>query len=151
MEILLNEIFDSQSIIVNLKSRTKEEAFAELTGAIAAVHPECDSEAMLAALWEREKKMSIGIASGVAIPHAMCQAITKIAGAIGISRGGIDYDALDHKPVYVVFMLAMGVPAEESHLRILNQIFKLAQSEALASIRNAKNNKDVYTILSRFR
>jgi mannitol/fructose-specific phosphotransferase system IIA component (Ntr-type) len=136
--------------MLNLKSQTKEEAFMELTGAIAAVHPECDSETMLAALWEREKKMSTGIASGVAIPHAMCQGITKIAGAIGISRTGIDYDALDHKPVYVVFMLAMGLPAEENHLRILNQIFKLAQSEALALIRNAKNNKDIYAILSKF-
>jgi mannitol/fructose-specific phosphotransferase system IIA component (Ntr-type) len=47
-------------------------------------------------------------------------------------------------------MLAMAFPAGENHLRILNQISRLAQSEALAMIRNAKNNKDVLAILSKF-
>ncbi len=150
MRILLSEVFNSQSIILNLENRTKEAVFAELAEMITAACPECDSEIMLSALWEREKKMSTGITSGVAVPHALCRGINRMAGAIGISREGIDYDAPDHKPVHVVFMLAMSMPAEDNHLRILNQISRLSQSDALPLILNAKNNQDVYAVLSRF-
>lgn len=149
--MLLHEIFDERSIRLNLEGKTKQAVFIELVDAIAAACPECNRTVMLAALWEREDKMSTGIASGVAIPHAFHRGINNMAGAIGISQNGIEYGALDNKPVYVVFMLAMGEPAEENHLRTLNQIFTLVQSEALAMIKKAKNAKDIHTILARFR
>ncbi|MDR2729956.1 MAG: PTS sugar transporter subunit IIA, partial [Treponema sp.] len=91
MEIFLNEIFESRSIILNLEGKTKEEVFSELTKAITAAHPECNESSMLASLWERENKLSTGIGSGIAIPHATYEGIDKIAGAIGISQTGIEY------------------------------------------------------------
>ena len=67
-----------------------------------------------------------------------------------MSQTGIEYDALDDKPVYVIFMLVLGEPVEESHLRILNQISRLAHSEALDLIKGAKTVQDISAILSRF-
>jgi mannitol/fructose-specific phosphotransferase system IIA component (Ntr-type) len=150
MRILLDEIFDPRSIKLNLEGKTKEGIFIELAEAITAVHPECNRASMLASLWERENKLSTGIGSGVAVPHALCGGIKDIAGAIGISQTGIEYGALDHKPVHVVFMLAINDKATENHLRILNQLFLLAQSEAIAIIRKAQNAQTVKDILSRF-
>jgi mannitol/fructose-specific phosphotransferase system IIA component (Ntr-type) len=40
------------------------------------------------------------VATGIAIPHCCCAGITTMAGAIGISQAGIEYDAL-------VFMLVL--------------------------------------------
>jgi len=150
MGILLSEIFDPRAIMLNLEGRTKEALFTELSDAIVNVHPEFDRAALLAAMWEREKKMSTGIGPGIAIPHAVCGGIDSMAGAIGISQTGIGYDALDNKPVHLVFMLAMGEMAREHHLSILNQINRLANSEALMMIKNAKNAKDVHAILTKF-
>ena len=150
MRILLNEVFDPRSIRLNLEAKTKEEIFIELAEAITAVHPECDRASLLASLWERENKLSTGVVSGVAIPHTIYGGINNIAGAIGISQTGIDYGAPDHKPVHVVFMLAINDKATENHLRFLNQIFTLAQSEAITIIREAKNTETVINILSRF-
>jgi mannitol/fructose-specific phosphotransferase system IIA component (Ntr-type) len=150
MGVLLGNIFDFRTIVMDIKG-TKETVFTELTGAIAAVHPECNQTVMLTSLWEREKKLSTGIASGIAIPHAICNGITTMVGAVGISKTGIEYDALDQKPVHVVFMVAMGENEKENHLSILEQIFAIAQSEALALIKNAQDTRDVYTILSQFR
>jgi len=150
MRILLSEVFDPRSIRLNLESKTKEEVFIELAEAISEVHPECDRASMLASLWERENKLSTGIGSGVAIPHTTYGGINNIAGAIGISQAGIEYGALDNKPVHVVFMLTISDKATENHLRILNQLFTLAQSEAIAIIRDAKNTETVINILSRF-
>jgi len=150
MGIFLKDIFDPQAIILNLQGKTKDEVFIELSKALAAANPECDPHAMFEALWEREKKMSTGVASGVAIPHTTYRGLKSAIGAIGVSQTGIEYDALDDKPVYVIFMLVLGEPVEESHLRILNQISRLAQSEALALVRQAKTVQDISAILSRF-
>ena len=145
---LLSDVFDLKTIIINLKAKTRDEAFTELTDAIADVHPGCNREDMLTAIKEREKKMSTGVAPGFAIPHAPCRKMEKTVGAIGISRDGINYDALDKQPVHVVFLLVMSESATESHLKILNQIFRLTQSETLTLLRNAKNPQEIHRILS---
>jgi len=150
MGILLSEVFDQRAIFLNLESKDKESIFKELAEAISAVHPECDCASMLAALWERENKLNTGIVPGVAFPHTIYGGINNIAGAIGISQTGIDYGALDDKPVYVVFMLAISDKAMENHLRILNQLFTLAQSEAIAIMKKAQNTQAVKDILSHF-
>jgi mannitol/fructose-specific phosphotransferase system IIA component (Ntr-type) len=80
MKPSLNDIFDTRSIILDLKATTKEAAFIELADAIVTAHPECDRTSMLAALWEREKKLSTGIASGVALPHAFFIGVAATAG-----------------------------------------------------------------------
>jgi len=150
MSILLSKVFDSRSIKVNLEAKTKEEAFIELVDAIADAYPEYDQTVLFASIWERENKMSTGIASGIAIPHGFCRGINKTIGAIGISRSGIEYGAADNEPVHVVFMLAMGEQPGENHLHILKQILSLTQSGALASLRNAKDAEEAQTVLSEF-
>jgi len=151
MRVTLGEVFDSRTILLNLAGTTKDAVFQELVDAIAAVHPECDKAAMLTALWEREKKLSTGISSGVAIPHAVCGGIGTIAGAVGISNAGIEYGALDEKPVHIIFLLIMGEGTREDHLRILDKIFTLVRTEALTLIKTAKNAQDAYAVLSRFK
>jgi PTS system fructose-specific IIC component/PTS system nitrogen regulatory IIA component len=148
--MLLNEIFTPQSIKLNLEGTTKETALIELVEKMAEAHPECDGAILLTAIQERELKMSTGYSSGIAIPHAFCSGIKNMIGVIGISQRGIDYDALDNKPVHVVFMLAMSEHVQENHLRILNQIFRLAQSDAFMLVRNANNTEDIYNILCQF-
>jgi mannitol/fructose-specific phosphotransferase system IIA component (Ntr-type) len=144
----LNKIFDSRSIILDLKAATKEAAFIELADAIITAHPECDRTSMLAALWEREEKLSTGIASGVALPHAFYNDIEDMAGAIGISKTGIEYGALDQKPVHVIFMLITGIEATEDHLRVINKLFFLAQSKDIETIMRTENIQTIKDILS---
>jgi len=148
MGISLSEIFEPRSIILNLDGKTKESVFNELTKAITAVHSEYDYPSVLASLWERENKLSTGIGSGIAIPHAFYEGINKITGAIGISQTGIEYNALDQKAVNIVFMLIIGRQAHENHLYVLNQLSTLAQSEAPALIKKAHNKETIIDILS---
>ena len=151
MRLLLSDIFDPQSIVLNLEGKTKEAIFDELAGKIAAVHPECEKKAMLTALWERENKMSTGIVSGFAIPHASYRNISNVAGAIGVSQEGIEYGSLDQKPVHVVLMLIMSQHSMENHLHILNQIVRLTKSEALELIIKARSTEEISSIFNRFR
>ena len=149
MGMLLSEIFDIKSII-NLESRTKETAFNDLVSAISEIHPECDQTLMLESLWKREAKLSTGITAGVAVPHAICKGINRMAGAIGISKTGIEYNALNKEPVYIIFMLVMDEKFTEKHLTILNQIIKLINSKELEHLKYAKNAQDIHEILCGF-
>ena len=149
MGMSLSEIFDLRSIKTDFDGKTKELAIAELIDSISVLHPECNRTELFTAIMERERKMSTGIGNGVAIPHAGCKGIAGMCGAIGVSKQGIDYGALDNRPVQIIFLFATNEKTDENHLRILNQIFKLVQSEGLALIKNAKNAEEIHAILSR--
>jgi len=151
MGILLSDIFGLPSIRMDLENTDKEAVFAELIETLAAFHPEIEPAEALAAIVARENKMSTGIAPGIAIPHAFCKGADGIIGAIGISRPGIEYDALDGKPVHAVFMLIISEKAKGEHLNALNRICTLAHSEGLALILGAKTPGDIQAVLSRFR
>ena len=149
MRKTLSDIFDLRSIKLGFDGKTKELALTELIDSISSLHPECDRKELFTAIMEREQKMSTGIGNGVAIPHAGCKGIADMSGAIGVSNKGIDYGALDKKPVHIVFLFATSEKADENHLRILNLIFKLAMSKEFALIKNANNAEEVHAILSR--
>jgi len=148
MGSLLSDIFGIQAIKLNLEAKTKDAVFGELIGAITDLYPECNAAEMLAEITERENKMTTGIGSGIAIPHAYCNSVENMTGAMGISRQGIDFGAADNKPVHVVFLLAISKKKKENHLRILNMILKLAQSNALDRILSAKTVEEIHGILS---
>jgi len=147
---LLSDIFDPRSVKPELQNTDREAVFAELIDAMAAVRPEFDRAEILKAMVARENRMSTGIAPGIAVPHAFRKGAEGIVGAIGVSRPGIEFDALDGKPVHAVFMLVIGEKSKGDHLRALNRIFTLAHSEELALIRNAKTPGEILGVLERF-
>jgi mannitol/fructose-specific phosphotransferase system IIA component (Ntr-type) len=98
--MLLSNVFVPQSIRLGIEGKTKDAAFTELIGLITAIYPECDHAEMYSALNSRESKMSAGIGSGIAVPHGYCRSISTITGAVGISKAGIDYSAIDGQPVH---------------------------------------------------
>jgi PTS system fructose-specific IIC component/PTS system nitrogen regulatory IIA component len=148
--VLLNEVFDKQLIQLNVEGGTKEAVFTELIEAIADVHPELDRDEMFTAIADREKKMSTSVAAGVAVPHGYYPGAAKVVGAIGVSRRGIEYDALDHKPVHFIFLIIMGEANREKHLHVLSRLLAMIESGTLPHIQAAKNPQEVYDILSRF-
>ncbi|MCL2138014.1 MAG: PTS sugar transporter subunit IIA [Treponema sp.] len=149
MTNLLSDVFELESIKLNIDNKTKENIFEDLISIIVKLHPEYNTTEILSAVKQREDKMSTGIGSGVAIPHAYCKGIAKMVGAIGVSKEGIDYAALDNKPVYVVFLFIGNEPADENHLNVLNRIYQVAQSEKFIQIKNAKKAETIYEILSK--
>ncbi|MDR2096307.1 MAG: PTS sugar transporter subunit IIA [Treponema sp.] len=149
--MLLNEVFDKKLIKIDLESRTKKEAFLELIKTIKAVYPKLDRKEMLEAIQKREDKMNTAMAcSSVAVPHGYYSKIRDIIGAIGVSQAGIDYDAPDHKPVHLVFLILMGKSSAEEHLLVLKRILTLVSSGLLTSPWKAASPQEVYDILSRF-
>jgi mannitol/fructose-specific phosphotransferase system IIA component (Ntr-type) len=149
--MLLSDVFNIQSIKLNLESKTKDEVFEELIEIIIAVHPELDRKVMYEAITVRENKMNTSVMPGVAIPHGCYPGIRDMIGAIGISRAGIEYDAPGHKPVYLILLFLMGEKSLEKHLDVLNKIFSMLNSGVFKHIEAAKSSQEIYDILDNFR
>ncbi|MDR3335103.1 MAG: PTS sugar transporter subunit IIA [Treponema sp.] len=123
--MFLYEIFPPELIKVGLDAEDKEEAFEELVDRFCQVEQSVDREDILKALRLREAKMSTGIHRGIAIPHGKTTALNDMYGVLGISKGGIDYDALDGEPVYLLFMILVPQTDSEKHLRLLQRLAEL--------------------------
>jgi len=74
------------------------------------------------ALLKRESIMSTGIGYGVAIPHVKLTQIKEFFITIGIHKRGVNWESLDSKPVYLIFLIAGPEKEQEKYLRILAQL-----------------------------
>jgi PTS system fructose-specific IIC component/PTS system nitrogen regulatory IIA component len=120
--MFLYEVFPPELIKIGLEAEDKDEVFEELVDHFCQVTKSNAREEILEALREREAKMSTGIHKGIAIPHGKSNAIETLQGVLGVSKKGIDYDALDGQPVYLLFMLMAPQKDSEKHLRLLKRL-----------------------------
>ncbi|MDI9403877.1 MAG: PTS sugar transporter subunit IIA, partial [Limnohabitans sp.] len=103
----LREIVVEKAIVPNLVSTKREDVIRELldalvtSGKVSAEMRDTFATAILA----REKRGSTGLNHGVAIPHTKTTAVQAPLAAIGISRTGVDFNALDKQPVYSIFLM----------------------------------------------
>ena len=138
--MFLYETFPPERIIVELQAEDKDEVFEEMADKFCQTMGISGRESVLNALWERESKMSTGIQKGVAIPHGKVEGVKDLCGVLGISRNGIDYDALDGQPVYIVFMLVVPQTDSEDHLRILQRLAEMLHNHKFYTDLVAQNN-----------
>jgi mannitol/fructose-specific phosphotransferase system IIA component (Ntr-type) len=71
---------------------------------------------VLEALKTREEQVSTGVGYGVAIPHAFSEKLERVVAVFGRSQAGIDFEALDGKPVHFVILFL--VPKKDYHLHL---------------------------------
>jgi PTS system fructose-specific IIA component/PTS system nitrogen regulatory IIA component len=146
----LSEIVVPNAIITDLAGAERDDAIAEIVKALVdagALTPELQDE-FVKAIIKREKRGSTGFGHGVAVPHVKHAAISKMAVAIGISRSGIEFNALDKQPVYSIFLLLSPEDKPEDHLDAMEAIFgNLSQETFRRFLRQASSIDDVMTLL----
>jgi mannitol/fructose-specific phosphotransferase system IIA component (Ntr-type) len=114
-----------QRIILQLKARVKEEAIRELVQAALTPYRSGEQETIMKAVLEREQIESTGIGDGIAIPHARTDAVEDICICLGTSLKGIDYNAIDGKPVYIMLLLVASESAHDAYVNTLSSIASL--------------------------
>lgn len=127
----LADIVVADAIVPALKARTRDEAVEELAEALAAAGalPKKSVPDVVKAILKRESQATTGIGKGVALPHAKLKGIKKPIGTIGCSNEGIDFSALDSKPVYSVILLLSSPDNPDEHLQAMETIFKHVQRD----------------------
>ena len=141
----IKEFLLPEAVTSDLESSGKLDVLSELGKLLASVSPNANRDDIVAALVERERLATTGIGDGVAIPHAKSNKLTEIRGALGISRTGIPFDAVDGKPVhiFVALLAPQGVAGE--HLKALARISRLVREPDFRSrLLTAQSAKELY-------
>lgn len=127
----LSDLIVPDAIIPQLKATDRDGAIAEAVNALADAGAVAKSRVkeIVAAVIEREEQATTGIGKGVSLPHAKLSCIKKPVGAIGRSSEGIDFAALDSKPVYSMILLLSSPDKPDEHLQAMETIFKHVQRE----------------------
>lgn len=99
-------------------------------------------------LIEREKVMSTGIGMGIAIPHARCPSLSRTIVTLAISNEGIEFKAIDGKPVKVVFLIVGPPEAASLHVKLLAQIARMIKNQGFADrLIQAKTGSEIIEII----
>ncbi len=73
---------------------------------------------------EREHVLSTAVGNHIAVPHAKGDDIEGINLAMGVSQAGIDWNALDDKPVHLVFIVTASHEQNRDYLHLLADIVR---------------------------
>ncbi len=119
------QILDPACVALDLKAAGKAEALEEMVGLLVRSGRIRDGAALLAALQARERKISTGVGEGIALPHCASPEPGAPALAVARKREGLDFEALDGKPVRLLFLLVGQQDKPAAQLRLLSRLARL--------------------------
>ena len=96
---------------------------------------------------KREGLGSTGLEKGIAIPHALTNEVESTVLALAVARDGIDFDAADQKPSYIILLLLGNMSNPGYQLKLLAHVCRLVkETSVIEKIRNAKSVTDICEI-----
>lgn len=102
-----------------------------------------------AALIERERVGSTGFGNGIAIPHGRLAGLDRIHGHFARLTTPMQFQAVDHLPVDLVFTLLSPPDAGADHLKVLARVSRaLRDKQVLAKLRGARSRDAIYAVLT---
>lgn len=145
----LKKVLSPDAVWVDLKADTKQGIIEEMIDRLVAAGKVKDREAALAAVLEREAKMSTGMQNGVAIPHGKSDSVSELVAAIGLNKAGVDFDSLDGSPAMIFIMTLSPAKRSGPHIQFLAEVSRLiSQPAEREKLLAAKTHAEIYTILT---
>jgi mannitol/fructose-specific phosphotransferase system IIA component (Ntr-type) len=113
--------------VVDLRAQDRWQAIEELLNHLVAnrMIPTEHRDSIARSVRRRESGMSTGIGFGIGIPHASTELVPEVVAMVGRSRKGIQFDALDGKPVHLVLLFLVPAGQFQKHVNTLANIAKL--------------------------
>ncbi len=125
----LSKFCDENLIEFELTAETKDDAIKELVELASGSTLVKDAELLQRDVSERESLVTTGVGYGVAFPHAKTKAAKGIVIAFGRKEEGIDFDAIDGKPVKLFFLIAAPEDAIGAHLNVMARLSYMMKVE----------------------
>jgi mannitol/fructose-specific phosphotransferase system IIA component (Ntr-type) len=122
----LRDFFSEDAIKLELEGNAKDEILKELIGLLGL---DDKSEGMLYKMLKRRENLgSTGIGRGIAIPHCRSLVVNKLRVAFGRKSQGVDFKAIDEKPVFFFFLIvAPPLEVSNQYLPVLGKIAQFSK------------------------
>jgi PTS system nitrogen regulatory IIA component len=112
----MSEFLTEEHVILDLRVRDKAALLHEVAQRLAAAVPEVGASEIEAALLAREQLGSTGLGNGFALPHARLEGLGRFVGLFVRTAKPLGFDAIDGKPVQLIFVLL--APGDESNTHV---------------------------------
>jgi fructose-specific phosphotransferase system IIA component len=151
VKMLLQELIDEDLIICSLGSRDKRAVIEEMVDLFVKKGVIDDRADFLDAILKREEIESTAIGGGIAIPHGRSNSVKQLKVAFARSKDGVQFNALDKRPVYLIFMVAAPLEARKEYLQAVAKVARFLKSEVMKKgIIEAETEKKIMDIVRDF-
>ncbi|MBE6119376.1 MAG: PTS fructose transporter subunit IIA [Erysipelotrichaceae bacterium] len=138
-----------ENIYLKEKLNTKDEVLHFIGEVLWANKYIDDKEKVYEGYIARESEGTTGFGDSFAIPHCKSSAIHEAAIVVITLNRGIEWQAMDGKPVD--FVIALAIPESLSgtlHLELLGKLASNLMEESFTEgLRNAKNKEELFKVL----
>ncbi|MET0027780.1 MAG: PTS IIA-like nitrogen regulatory protein PtsN [Candidatus Thiodiazotropha sp.] len=131
-----------------VEAASKKRVLEQLGQRLAESAPDLTQDEVFDALLERERLGSTGLGKGIALPHARMSKITQSVAAFVQLPEGIDFDAIDNKPVDLAFAMLVPEEATEEHLQLLAKLARMFDdAEFCTALREAESSEQLFDLI----
>ena len=127
----IQQILQKNGILVDLKASDKSEALTQIAGYLVSLYDLKPAQEIVDKILERESEMSTGIGFGIAIPHARINGIDRLYMVAARIVGGIEFNAIDEQPVFLIFMMISPAGTSADHTRVLSSLSRIMSYEEI--------------------
>lgn len=139
---------EEKHVFLDLKSGDKRHVLEEFVKEIKKRELISDDKLILDELLKRESLGSTGLEKGIAIPHALIDEVKEPFLALAVIKDGIDFEAADQMPTYVLLLLLGSKNDPGAQLKILAHVCRLVkETNFVAQIMKIENPKDICALL----
>lgn len=142
----IGELLVQDGIVLKSGASSKRQALHVVASA-AAQAMGLDEVRVFDALMEREALGSTGLGSGVAVPHARLAGLDRVRAVFVRLDTPVAYDAVDDRPVDLMFALFAPPRDGAEHLRALAAVSRaLRSSELREQLRQAHTSDAIHAL-----
>jgi nitrogen PTS system EIIA component len=123
------QILAPSCVSVHDSAKSKPSALEHAAALIAATNAEIPSSKLFEQLTARERLGSTGLGEGIAIPHCRLDECQRIVGALMRLDQAVSFDAIDGRPVDMLFALVVPSHAHDAHLKVLAELARVFADE----------------------
>ena len=144
----ISDLIGPQHVALDVRARDKGSLLREL-GRRAAPFVGVDADAITSALAERERLGSTGLGRGFALPHARMREVSQFFGTFLRLARPIEFQAIDERPVDLVFLLLIPADTGGNHVAALAAVSRRFRDAGTAErLRRAESAEVAYQVLT---
>ena len=141
------DFIPSEAVFTHLRVSSKKEALQVLAERAADLTGQ-SRHAIFDVLFQRERLGTTGIGDGIAIPHGRLPNLTRLFGLLAHLDSPIEFDAVDDRPVDLIFVLLAPESAGGDHLTALARMSRLLRDRQVCErLRKSRNGGEVLAVL----
>ena len=137
----LAELLAPKGVIPDMRASSKKQALLEVAQRAAQITG-LHERAIFDVLLERERLGSTGLGGGIAIPHGKMAGLDRLHGVFARLAAPIDFEAIDARPVDLMFVLLAPESAGADHLKALSRVSRALRDRALVEKLRATDRAD---------